>query len=259
MTKPISAVPRPQDSSLIHSKNETPNETLGEATLAYLRTTDGIRKFVLELFGTIADWITLYAPHAKLNDLSTCAKQAKNVVALAKLPEELAKTAGQAASAYREKSIGSFGQLINRICVFLMPAAEVADVVHKRICPLSARSVLAYNLLGNGAAAYAGVYDFAEGVQKVQDASNPVLQAKTDVAGNRDRDIQSGIGVIGSAGAVADIAGGILGVLSCATTFVVAPWILLAINTQSLLCTIGGRLYPQIYGLSERSVIPIRS
>ncbi len=252
----LSATSRTQESTLIPSKHNAPNETLGKEVLDYLRTTDGVRKFVLELFSTIADWITLNRPNARLNDLSTNVKQAKNVVALGKLPEELVKTAGQAAAVYREKSIASIGQLINRICVFLMPAAEVADVFHKRVSPLSARSVLAMNLLGNGASAYAGTYDLAESVQKIQDAANPVLQAETGVAGARDRAIQTGQGVIGSAGAIADIAGGLLGLLSITTTFVVAPWIILALSTQSLLCTIGGRLYPQIHRLVDRPIQP---
>lgn len=215
---------------MIVSIRKTPEDsspTVGTFALEYLQTTEGVKKLLLELFTTLADWFSLVYSHAKLTALSTNVKQVRLFTSLSKVPDEVVKTSGQANKVYHEKTASSLAQLFNRVCSFFVQATDVADVIGQRVYPLSSRVVQAIGLIGNGALTVTGSFDLQESIAKIQKISVP--------------DIISGIG------AVADIATGVLNLVSLTAIVVIPSWVILAFTTQNLLATIGGRLYSHLY------------
>jgi hypothetical protein len=234
----ISQVSQSKDSSSDHKP------TLGHAVLDYLRTADGVKKLVFELFSSVSDWLTLFSPNDQVSAVSTNVKQMRSFLSISKVPEELVKAAQQAHNLYEERTASNFGQLINRISSFLVQATDVADAVNQRVYPLSTRAVQAIGLVGNGALAIAGAFDLGESIQKVQEASNPALKPELS---SRTREKHAVHGMFNGAAAVGDIAVGTLSVANLTSMLTVAPWVLLFFSTQTLLSTIGGRFYSHIH------------
>lgn len=218
--------------------------TLGHAVLDYLRTADGTKKLIFELFSSASDWFTQFSPNDQVSAVSTNAKQMRSFLSMSKVPEELVKAAQQAHSLYEERTAGNFGQLINRISSFLVQATDVADAVNQRVYPLSTRAVQAIGLVGNGALAVAGAFDLGESIQKIQDAANPAFKPELS---SRTREKHAAHGMLNGAAAVGDIAVGTLTVANLTSMLTVSPWILLFFSTQTLLSTIGGRFYSHIH------------
>src|SRR5579883_1151119 len=216
----ISVIKQPEDSQ----------PTVSTFALEYLQTTEGLKKLLLELFATLADWFSLFRSNEKLAALSTNIKQVRLFTSLSKVPDEVVKTSGQANKVYHEKTASSLAQLFNRVCSFFVQATDVADVIGQRVYPLSNRVVQAIGLIGNGALTVTGSFDLQESIAKIQKASIP--------------DIIAGIG------AVADIATGVLNLANLTAIAVIPSWAILAFTTQNLLATIGGRLYTHLYSSS---------
>jgi len=202
-----------------------------EEFLVYLRTADGVRKIVFDLFSTIADAILLLRPHHKLDALSTSFKQAKNFTVIAKIPDELAKTAEQTQKACQEKTASSTFQILNRVSALLVPMTDAVDAIRQRIYPLSARSILALGVVGNAALVISSLFDASDSAKKVQEVADPILNGQA---------LMSGLS------AASDVVFGGLGVLNCTGTVLIAPWIFLALSASSLFFTLTGRFYQQI-------------
>lgn len=215
--------------------------SLGECALAYLQTTDGLKKLVLELFSSLADWFTLARPSDTVSTLSTNVKQVRLLSAFSKVPEEIVKTAHQAHTVYQEKNLGSLAQLFNRVCAFLVQATDVVDVVNQRVYPLSQRCVKAIGIVGNGALAITGMFDLEENIRKVQEAANSALAHSNQ---------HSTRAIINGVGAFADIATGLLSIANLTALVAVPAWVIMAFTTQSLLATIGSRFYCHLNRIS---------
>lgn len=217
------------------------NDSWGTAVLSYLETAKGVRKLVLELSATVADWMTFYRPHAGLSIFSTQAVHAKNWLALASIPEELVKIAEQSRASYKEKSLGNCNLLANSVASILVATTDMAGTIHQqRIYPLSQVALRNIGILGGIGTFVNGCYDFADSAQMWNESSQN-LTGRVQYL----KDAQ-GLAAIGAVGAISDIAYAILVVLTSVTSLVVAPWLLLALGTQSLICTLGGQFYPQL-------------
>ena len=231
----------------VHQLPPIEHPSLDKALLGYLKTTDGMRKLVMECFHNAADWFCMARPSVALGLLSANVKQLKSFACLAKLPEEFVKTSEQVKTAHQEKSGSSAAQLVNRISCFLMPASDVADALQQRVFSLGARSIMAINVVGSAALAVSGLFDLLDNIGKVQKASQPVLHSENGLpASQHRREIHAIQGAWGSWSAVSDIAWGGLLFTGAVTNIVVAPWIILALSTSSLVCGLGSRFSPYL-------------
>jgi hypothetical protein len=239
----LAAITQSQDQSTVY------NATIGEAIFAYLKTTKGMRNLALDAFGKIGEWTTLFRPSKTLSGLSEGAKEAKSWVSLADIPEQIVQMVQQAHSSLKERTVGSFAQFFNKVCGLVVSVTEVADPIHQRVYPMSERTVKALTTAGYGAFAVTSMFDVADNVDEYNQASETVAKPK-DGSERKIQHIQTTQAFIKGIGAISDVALGVLGVLSYMSTLTVAPWVLLALATNSLVCVLGAQFYPQIHAYS---------
>ncbi len=215
--------------------------TLSEAAQAYWKTVEGMKKSFFEVFHTAADWITTCRPIESLSRLSAHVKQLKNFSSLAKIPEAITETAEQAGSACKEKTNSSYSKLINKICCLILPTTDVLETLQQRLFPLATRIGAAVGAAGFGALIYVGAFEFNKNMQR-SDAAGA-----TSPLSSREITIKTHQASLNSLGAVSDVAIGVLGLAGAVTSFATAPWIMLALSTNSLVCSLGSHFLPQLY------------
>jgi hypothetical protein len=233
------------------------NITFGEAGLAYLKTNKGVRYLALDTLGTSAEWATLMRPNERLGALSSGIKEAKNWISLTDIPEQLQGAVEQVRTASEEGTLESLSQCLNKFCALFVPVADVVDALQQRISPFSGRTVQMVGTAGNGALAITSLYDFFAHFKESLTEDKIRICAGSHLCGEAQRQHQyihstkANQANIRALGSISDVAFGVIGLVNATTSVVVAPWIALAVYTNSLFCTLSAQFYPQIHPYSE--------
>lgn len=228
-----------------HNSDASVPLNLSHAVLDFLQTTKGVRRLCLELLGTLCDWGGLLHPSASLRALSNASLHAKNFTALGNVPEESVKVAEHVVAA-KKNGKNEFGEFANKVSCLLISITDVGSVFYSRgITCVSKTAAKTMGIVGAIALAVTGIHDWAENTNKIS-ATQPVVSHTT-------KQIEEKQAILNTLGAISDVAYAAIALLGLTTQVVIAPWIPLALSTQSLICALSSQFIPAYTVISTPS------
>ncbi len=218
----------------------TDTVSISEASFAYLKTTDGMRDLALGLLGKVGKWITFFRPNERISAFSDGVEEAKTWTYLADLPQKFTSVLQEGCNSYSQKTTENLKQLFNKSCALLATITLLAEPICQRVYPITAATASTIAFVGNATYGVTRTFDATKNVHDDEKPSETASDTK------EEEDVRKGRDCMERIAAVSDITACVLGVLSYTLSLAVSPWVLLAIDTNALACTLGAQFYPQI-------------
>ncbi|MBS3903779.1 MAG: hypothetical protein KGZ39_00450 [Simkania sp.] len=155
------------------------NVAISETALAYLKESSGMKNMVFKPAALAAEWTLVANPGcAAASNMHRLAKDAKNLGELAALPGKGVETGQKLVTFIQTPSLYTFGDVLNKVCDFFVPFADVVKTVSDKISPLGRRAAQMLSLTAAGALVTTMSFGTLEELGKIEQAEKAAAKGR---------------------------------------------------------------------------------